>query len=96
MNQRNQLFETRLPLRDVYICRAGLCSKWSVWAETNTCANEIKWGGGGGGVWAGGGGCPSDEIITRGLPCVDTCKKTTRTHVRDPVVHVRVRWIVER
>ena len=38
---------------------------------------------------------PSDETINRGTPCVYTCKTKPHTHVEDPVVRIRVRWIME-
>ena len=37
----------------------------------------MEFKGGGGGMGVGVGGCPSDEIITRGLPCVDMQKDHT-------------------
>ena len=37
---------------------------------------------------------PSEEIINRG-PRVYTCAKRSHTHVKDPVVHVTVRWTME-
>ena len=37
---------------------------------------------------------PLDEAINRGPPCVYACKRS-HTHVKDPVVHVRVRWTME-
>ena len=50
--------------------------------------------------WVGEGGrrgrelSPLDEAINRGPPCVYACKRS-HTHVKDPVVHVRLRWTVE-
>ena len=38
---------------------------------------------------------PSDETINRDPPCVYARKKRSHTHVKDPVVRVRVRWTME-
>ena len=44
----------------------------------------------------------SDETINGGTPCVycvyacnDVYKKRSHRHVKDPVVHVRVQWIMK-
>ena len=39
--------------------------------------------------------CPSDETINRGSLWVYACKKITHMHVKDPVVHVRIRWTID-
>ena len=35
---------------------------------------------------------PLDETINQGPPCEYACKKIVYTHIKDPVVHVRVWW----
>ena len=43
--------------------------------------------------------CPTNflrrDYTNRGPPCVYTYAKRSHTHVKDPVAHVRVRWIME-
>ena len=38
---------------------------------------------------------PLKETVNWGPPCVYVCKKITHTLIKDPVVHVWVRWIME-
>ena len=38
---------------------------------------------------------PLDETINQGPPCEYACKHIIYTHIKDPVVHVRIWWTME-